>query len=116
MIVMHLACNACRYRTASFVQYGLDYTTLVFQHQETHALRVVHRNGLRSWVQERLGRVVGQREADEALDGGLYAALVLENTGENEAFLSPMSHWPAQRTLAIADAVAQYRMGHSLWF
>ena len=102
MIVMHLTCNICQHRTESFVQYGGDCTTLIFQQQGGHALRLVHREGLRAWVRSRLGRAVGPKEADQTLDDGLYAVLVSENINEDETFLSPMSVWPRQRTLPDA--------------
>jgi hypothetical protein len=102
MIAMYLACNSCRYRTQEFVEYGGTFTTMLFQHQKTHALRFVVHDRLQTWVQERLGRSVEIREADRALDEGLYATLVSEYLQEDEVRLSPMSVWPGQRALVDA--------------
>ncbi len=101
MIVMHLTCNICQHRTESFVQYGGDCTTLIFQQQcgMPSGWFIVRACGL---GEVPTGRAVGPKEADQTLDDGLYAVLVSENINEDETLLVAMSVWPRQRTLPDA--------------
>ena len=50
--------TALAFTSEEFVEHGFDWTTMVFQHQETRQLRLAHVDGLRAWVEARLGHPV----------------------------------------------------------